>query len=426
MGMFGRLVVRGGWALLAMVAPVCPALAQIASGGDSILFRSDAAGVRIEPQYEPRPLNWGPLLADVRLTARSVVDSNVFRTTKSGADDIYLELAPSVRVFGRAGRANVTISANASIKRFSRFARENNETFELSSSLERDLGSDIRVRARTLYASETESRGVAGSNLVEAGPAELKVFQSGGGLSTDIGHVSLSIASDFVERSYAPLKLKAGGTLDQSFRDTRSVIVASRVSYGLTTAAAFFVAASSNLTVSTNRQSSPLRDSESSRFLAGFRTETDGLIVGEIGVGWRGQNYRNPVFRNYIGFTYDATVDWYPTRLVSARIQLGQDIVNSGLPTVAGILRRSAALNVYYDPLRNLRFSLALDREHDEFREIGFSTKTVTATLTGRYQVGRHLIVSAFGRIQSKDTSDSKRLEGYDSVAIGVALTGIF
>jgi hypothetical protein len=269
-----------------------------------------------------------------------------------------------------------------------------------------------------------EPRASAGINLVQAGPAELQLLQSSLTASTDFGRLGLAVSASLVQRTFQPLLLKAGGKLDQSFRDTRSVSIAPRASFGVAPGAGVFVAGSAVRTTSLDRQLATQRDSSGYTLLAGVRTETEGLIVGEIGLGWRGQSYRNPAFRNFSGFTYDATVDWYPTRLFSVRIQLGQDIVNSGLPTVAGILRRSVAVNAYYDPLRNLRFSLALDREHDEFREIGFSTNTITATLTSRYQIGRHLTVSAYGRLQARGTSDSNRLEGYDSVALGVAVTG--
>lgn len=425
--MFGQS--RAGWCgpllvLAALAALAMPAQAQIASGGDTVLFRSDAAGVRIEPQYEPRPLQWGPLLADLRLTARSVVDSNVLRTSTSRADDIYFELAPSVRILGSFGPHTATFSARASVKRFSRLVAQNNETVELLYAGRVDLGAGAFARWRTVYAREIEPRASAGVNIVQAGPAELQLLQSAFTASTDFGRLGVAVSAGVAQRTFQPLVLRAGGRLDQSFRDTRSISIAPRASLGVAPGASVFVAGSAVRTTSLDRRLSALRDSTGYTLLAGVRTETEGLVVGEIGIGWRGQSYRNPAFRNFSGFTYDATVDWYPTRLVSARVQLGQDIVNSGLPTVAGILRRNVAVNAYYDPLRNLRFSLALAREHDEFREIGFSTNTVTATLSGRYQIGRHLTVSAYGRVENRDTSDNSRLGGYDGVAVGVAVTG--
>ncbi len=424
MGMLKRSLAGRGGPLLTLAALAVPAHAQIASGGDTVLFRSDAAGVRIEPQYEPRPLQWGPLLADLRLTARLVVDSNILRTSNGGADDVYFELAPSMRVLGSFGPHTATFSARASAKRFSRLVAQNNETVELLYTGRVDLGAGSFAQWRTLYAREIEPRASAGINLVQAGPAELQLLQSALTASTDFGRLGLAVSAGVVQRTFQPLVLKAGGKLDQSFRDTRSISIAPRASFGVAPGAGVFVAGSAVRTTSLDRQLTVLRDSTGYTLLAGVRTETEGLIVGEVGIGWRRQNYSNPVFRNFGGFTYDATVDWYPTRLISARVQLGQDIVNSGLPTVAGILRRSVAVNAYYDPLRNLRFSLALGREHDEFREIDFSTNTVSATLAGRYQIGRHLTVSAYGRVETRDTSDSNRLGGYDSVAIGVAVTG--
>lgn len=417
---------RAGPVVLSLLAAAAqPAGAQISSGGETILFRTDAAGVRTEPQFEPPPLMIGPVQANLRVTARSVAETNVFRTAKSGGDDVYAEIAPSAGLLASIGPHAVTFSARATAKRYSRFARENNETISLNYGGRLDLGPNARAGWTTSFARETEPRGAAGENLVSAEPAEFQVLQTGLSASTDLGGLSIGVAGSVVSRTFFPLDLAVGGSRDQSFRNTRSIRVAPRASFGVAGSSAVFVAGSAVKTTSLDRVSNGLRDSSGYTLLGGFRSETNGLVIGEIGVGWRGQQYRNPLFADFQGFTYDATVDWYPTKLVSVRVQAGQDVVNSGLANVAGILRRSLAARAYYDPLRNLRFSLALDRDHDAFRELDFSTSTVTATLNGRYQLGRHVDVSAFAQFQSKASTDDKRLEGYQAVTVGVALTGV-
>lgn len=426
MSVIVQKVLRG---LLVLLLPtgigwVPCAQAQIASGGDTALFRSDAAGVRVEPQFEPRLLALGPLQAEVLLTARSVADSNIFRTSKGGAADLTFEILPSLRLLGSFGPHHATFSARAAVKRLARFRSENSETIDLSLGGRADFGSGSSTSWRMQYARDVESRGSAGSNIVAAGPPEFQTLQSAFTVRSDLGRLGVSAAAGIVQRSYLPLHLNAGGTLDQSFRDTRVLSIAPRASFGITSSAALFVAGSAIRTTSLNRARIGSRDAGGYTLLAGFRTETNGLVIGEIGVGRRGQNYRNPLFKDYHGLTYDATIDWYPTTLVSLRVQAGQDIVNSGLANVAGIVRRTVAANAYYDPLRNLRFNLGIEREHDIFREIKLSTNMVSATLTGRYQFGRHLGASSYFRLQTKDASDSKRLNGYTSVAVGIALTG--
>lgn len=414
------------WALvpLFLTVAVRPAHGQIASGGDSILFRSDAAGMRTEPQYEPKPIMIGPLVADVRMTLRTVADSNIFRTANGDADDVSFEAVPSLRLVGAFGPHNASFSARAAVVRHAKFVSENSETVDLALGGRLDLGAGALATWRTRYAREIESRGAGGNNLVTAGPAELQILQSAWTARGDLGRLTVSLAAGIAQRSYKALALRVGGSLDQSFRDTRAVSIASRASYGITSSAAVFVAGAATKTTSLDRDAFPRRDSSSYTVLAGFRTETNGLIIGEIGIGFRGQQYENPLFRDFSGFTYDATVDWYPTRLVSVRVQAGQDIANSGLANVAGILRRNAALTAYYDPLRNLRFAVSLDRESDEFRELDQASTTVTAGLTGRYQVNPMLGVSAFVRVQQKETTSSLTVDAFNSVAIGAAVTG--
>jgi hypothetical protein len=411
--------------VLLAIASAQPAAAQIASGGSSNLFRSDAAGIRVEPQYDVPQLYLGPLQANIALTVRTVIDNNIFRTANDRVDDVYFELAPSLRLLASLGPHSATFAARVALKRYAKSVQENNETVDLSYGGRVDLGEASSVTWNTGFARETESRGTAGTNLVSADPAEFQTLQSNWGATTNLGRIGIGVNGSIVQRTYLPLRRTAGGIVDQSFRDTRSLRIAPRASFGVAGSAAVFVAGSALRTTSLNRQIGDLRDANGYTLLAGFRTETDGLVVGEIGIGWRGQNYRNPKFLDFNGFTYDATVDWYPTRLFSLRVQAGQDIVNSGIPTVAGILRRTLAARAYYDPLRNLRLSLALDRDLDSFRELRFSTKTATTSLTSRFQLTRHFDISAYARFQSKSTSNARRLEGYDSFAVGVAFTGV-
>jgi hypothetical protein len=402
----------------------CAVYAQITSGGESTLFRSDAAGVRVEPQFEPKPLTIGPWLADIRLTARAVADSNVLRTTTAPTSDTAVTVSPSVRLSGRFDTYNISASARADVKRWAKRVRENSETFDLSLGGRIDLDGSSEATWRTQYAREVEPRGSAGANITTTGPSELGFLQTTLTARSALGRLTVSVATGIAQRKYLALVQPKGAALDQSFRDTRALFVAPRANFALTPATSFFLAGAATKTTSVDRRLMGLRDSVGYTVLAGFRTEATRLIVGEIGVGWRGQNYGNAAFKDFGDLTYDATVDWYPTPLVSVRLQAGQDVVNSGLPQVAGIARRTLRWNTYYDPLRNFRISVEAEHEKDRFREIGLTTNTATATLTGRYQIDRHLSMSSFWRWQNKVTSNTVGAGGFTDFAAGLALTG--
>jgi hypothetical protein len=405
-------------------AGATPAFAQVASGGGSVLFRSDAAGVRVEPQYEPEPLRLGSLIADVRVAVAAVADSNVLRTAEGNADNVYLNVAPSVRLIGNIGPDSIALVARADLRRFASRATENSETFDLAASGRLDLGLNAQATWRAQMARDVELRGSAGSNVVAAGPAEYRTANVQASGQAQFGRLAISTSAAVSRRSYLPLVLNAGGKADQSFRDTRTVTVGPRANFSLTPATAFFVGGSASETQSLDRRQGRRRDSRGLALLAGVKLEGERLVVGEIGVGWRAQNYRNPLFSDYSGLTYDATIDWYPTPLISFRAQAGQDIVNSGLATVAGIIRQNVGVKAFYDPRRNVRVTLAIDHEHDDFREIGLTTDTTSTILTGQYLAGRHLIMSAFCRLQVRDASDGQSLDDYRSLAIGFAFTG--
>ena len=400
------------------------ACAQITSAGDTVLFRSDVAGTRVEPQYQATPLVIGPMLATIALTARLATDSNIFRTAENARHDAYLEAIPSVGIAARFGAHTATLSARAATRRFARFSSENRNAVDVAYGGQIDLGPPSTASFRTTYGRESEQRGSAGLNLVAAGPAELQRIESSASVSTEFRRLGVSASVGIARRSYDALRPANSPAISQAFRDIKALRVGSRVNFRAGPAATIFASGAANRTQSIERSQGQLRDATGYTLLAGLRSDTESLIVGEVGIGWRGQNYRNPAFRDFAGLTYDATVDWYPTRLVSVRVQAGQEIVNSNFANVAGIVRRSVGATFFYDPLRKLRFVFALNRELDDYRELGLSTQTTSAGLTGNYQIGRRVDVNAFGRIISKGSSNVRLVERYASFAFGIGLTG--
>ncbi len=400
------------------------ACAQSASAGDTVLFRSDVAGTRVEPQYQATPLVIGPMLATIALTARVASDTNIFRTSKNTRHEVYVEAIPSIGIAARFGAHTATLSARAAARRHARFSSENRNAVDVAYGGQIDLGPPSTASFRTTYGRESEPRGSAGLNLAAAGPAEVQKIESSASVSTEFRRLGVSASASIARRSYDPLRPANSPAISQAFRDTKTLRVGSRVNFRALPSATIFASGSANRTQSIEGSRGLLRDATGYTLLAGLRSDTESLIVGEVGIGWRGQNYRNPAFRDFAGLTYDATVDWYPTRLVSVRIQAGQDIVNSNFSRVAGIVRRSVSGTFFYDPLRELRFVFALNRDLDDYRELDFSTRTTSAGLTGTYQIGRRVDFSAFGRIISKGSSDVRFVDAYDSLAVGIGLTG--
>ena len=409
--------------IIALLVIAEPATAQIASGGDTTLFKSDAAGVRSEPQFAARAISFGPWLADLRLTAAAIADSNVFRAASNRESDVKLTVSPTANLVGSFGADRVTLTAEADLTRHANVATENSETFALTAGGLFDFGPNASATARLRYAHEVETRGQAGSNIVNAGPAEVRRFEGAESFRAAFGRLTIALGVGYVEQRYAPLTLRSGGSIDQSFRNTRIFSLTPRANFALSPDTSFFVATGATKTKSIRRDVT-LRDATGYRLLAGVRSESNGLVIGEVGVGWRRQNYKNPLLKDFGGFTYDVTLDWYPTQLVSLRLQGGQDITNSGLTTVAGIERRTTAFKVYYDPLRRLRLTFALDYDRDRYREIGVGTRSTTAALTSRYLISPRFSVSGYLRYQSKTSSDAATLPGYRAASAGFALTG--
>lgn len=397
--------------------------AQIASGGSDRLFRSDAAGTRVEPEFDPKPFRVGSFLAEVRLSEETRLETNVLNTRTNTRSDVSLSLEPVVAVRTDWNRHLLTLLTRARMQRYNNVTSENRTAYEarLGARFDAERGSEFMSSIR--YTREAEDRGFGGSN--QAGePAFLKLLDARTSVRTDIAGIQLDASIDAEERRYEDIRAGAGMRVDQSFRDIRSVSLNPRVNVPSGAYTVVFATARVSRSESIDPRPSRKRDATGTAVLAGIRFEGPGLLAAEAGFGWRTRNYDSVRFRDYEGATWDIAVDGYPTQLTSFRLQAGQDFRNSGLAEVPAILVRTYSFAGYYDMKRNLRLKLSLDLDRERYREIGLTTATVTTTLVGSYTLSPRIGASLYLRYRDRSSSDANRVEPYSGITLGASLTG--
>lgn len=403
------------------------ALAQSIGTGSSIvidpqLARNDAAGARIEPAFQPRPIPVGPLFAQAGVSVVTGHDSNVFNRPRARSDAVFT-LAPRLTLKTDLPRHRLSFVAAGTFRRFARRQSENSEEFELKGQGQLDFAERQAILASIEYGHEIEPRSSAGSAANAAEPVGFRRFATQIGSRLEFGALRLVPQFGYRRVDYTPLELADGGAASQSFRDTRTVEGELSIEYDFTGLISGFASGRVSDVASTQAPAEQRRDSRSYSVLVGVRGDLSPVIFGEIGIGYQLRRYDVPRYRDFEGATFRADVQWYVTPLVTLRLQGARTFENSGNPLVAGILSDKTTLSAYYDPLRNLRVSLSGSYDHNRYREVDTRALRTSARLQAQYLINRTLSVGAYASFLHQNVRGQPIVNEFSSFGAGVGLT---
>lgn len=414
---------------LASGVAVSPGLAcaqQVGAGSsivvDPQLARSDVAGGRIEPAFQPRAIPIGPLFAQAGVSVVGGYESNVFNRPDARADAA-LNLAPRLLLQADLPRHELSFAATGSFRRFARLESENSEEFDLRGKGQFDLAEQQAISGSIEYAREIEPRSSAGSFANAAEPVSFRRFAAQIEARLALGRLRLVPQLDYRRTDYSPLELEGGGEASQSFRDTRTLQGKIAIEYDFTGLLSGFVAGTATDVDSTKAPAAQQRDSRGYSALAGLRGDISPVIFGEVGVGYQSRSYRLPRYRDFAGITFSADLQWYVTPLLTLRAQAQQVFENSGRPEVAGILSDKVTISAYYDPLRNLRLSASGSFVYNKYREVDTRAYRKSARLQAQYLINRGLSIGSYLSFLRQDVRGQAIVNEFTSFGAGVGMT---
>jgi hypothetical protein len=419
--MCGREALAG---LLLTTALPGLASAQSAIGGTGPLFRADVAGARAEPGLTPKPIRLGAWLADINATTEARYESNILNSRVDKLYDMSFAFEPSAALRSNWRRHAVAFRADATLRHYVTERRQDTDTYDLGIDGRLDLPRDGEATGGLAYSRVAEERGSGGATNGGAGPVLTRVWDVHTAGKAQLGRFALDGRWSLSERHYEDLRDADGAVVDQSFRDVRIGSGAGRIGYRVDRRVSPFVAADLSSTTSIFPLEGRRRDALNYGALVGVDLRDIGLFSARLAAGWRRRDYENRRYKDYDGPTWDATLDWYPRRLVSMRFESTQDFRNSNLRDVAGILVRTGTITTYYDMLRKLRLKLVTGYERDRYREIGVRTDAVGVTLAGDYTLGPRIAAHAYVRYKRRWSTDPRKVGVYSGMTAGFSVTG--
>lgn len=394
----------------------------------SPLLRDDVADTRTIPGYAAPGLRMGALTIAPQLAALTDFDSNVLSRTANKQGDVAFTVAPAVTASGEIGRTHLALGASGSAVRHARLTGQNHETFALDAKGALSLSSALELGVAAGWARKAEPNYTVGAASTEGSATLFQQLQGTVGLAANLGILRLLARADLDRFDYLPVRRPDGSLADQSFRDQRALTMTLQAERALPGGRMLFTSASLRRGDSLHPSLCCDRTARGGEVLAGLRGELTHLINAEISVGYQWRGYRTAAYRDYRGGAFRARVEWYPTPLISTALTVRRDIVDSGLPTSAGVVVDSFQLRTVYEVKRNLNLVATAGFTHEKYRDdvtAGPSARAVSAGVEARLALSNRYLVGAFARYRNRSSSSTllPRLGGAVSGGLSLRLS---
>ncbi len=147
-----------------------------------------------------------------------------------------------------------------------------------------------------------------------------------------------------------------------------------------------------NLQTSTNND----RSSDDYEASIGFDLDLDGILVGNIAIGYASRNYIQP-FPDISEPVINASVNWNISRLTTLRLDTDRTIRETFIDSFSGYLSTTAEFGIDHELRRNLLLNGSFIYRRDEYAGIGNSTrddKTYDIVVGSTYTLSRNLSAS--------------------------------
>ncbi len=355
------------------------------------------------------------------LDAATGYDGNVFNV-QDGRSDRYLVASPRLDVEDDWGGGNLSLSGGATVLRYARLTSENSLALNGRASGRVDLSGTDRLDTNLSVARIPEPRGTGGVGIGLARPLIRNEFHSGIGGTAEVGGLVFSGALRADTQRYGDVPLRSGRIADQRYRNLDTVRAVVELGRRLGGNLVAFTQADVARDRSVSTPAALNRDAIGQTYSMGVRGDLAPLVTAQIVLGYRRVDYANPVYPDFAGPGYAATIDWYPRPLLSMRLTADRLFANSGIAGAAGIDTRREQLTVFWDPTRITRVRLSTTRFDERYRGAALSSGGVEAQVSIRYAFSRHAALTGSIGYRDRSSSNTALVSPYRA---GTALVGL-
>ncbi len=382
------------------------AQAQLSGAGSNFLnspLSNDSVRQRARPEYDPTGIRVGSFLAFPQVDTSASYDSNVFDATNPTSDFVF-GIAPRVTLLSDWSRNQIVATAGSRSFFFVDNDSENNTNpdasiqgrFDIGRQRDRPGSSAIRVFAG--YQRSTEARGEPEALVGTQERVQFDTYSGGIRWDSFINRLRYGVGVQANQVWFQDSIIAATGLpFDNSDRDRLEVSATGEVGYDFAAGYVAFVRGTVNKREFTDGadRTGVDRDSEGFEVVAGAKVELATTLVGEAFAGYLTQVYEGGGLPDVDGVTFGASLEWYPSPLVTGRINASRSVEDTivvglnQLPT-SGRFDTNLGIGIDYEAARNIILSGDVGVLDSDFEGSGREDRQYGAGVDGRLLINRN------------------------------------
>lgn len=383
----------------------------------------DVAGNRSQPAYEATGISLGSFRIFPSLGAGAEFNSNIYARSTDVLSDLALTVTPSLRVARTEPGSSIELSASAPLRRYAALSGLNDDQFFLSGSMFREVSGRTVLRAAFDVSKSTANRGTIENGLQIGGPLRQTSFGATAGISHPFNRLTLEAAARANRTTYGTVALENGASLDQSFRDDTMTGVTVSTSYELSPRFSAVARGSFDRFNFDDSRPASNRSANASSATLGATYDLTHLLTVAGGVGVRQLNFRNSLFEDVTGLALYGLVRFYPTRLISIRLDVSQTTTTSVFDQVSAVVVTRAKSGFDYEYRRNVIVSGSAALSNEHYGAVDATSQHYSVDGSVSWRPNRTLRMTGSAGIEGRRKAVAGLAPEYNSIRVSVALS---
>jgi hypothetical protein len=312
---------------------------------------------RSRPDYDPMGVRWGSFVFLPSVISSAIWDSNVYASRTNREEDMRYVLSPRLSIQSDWPTHALAIDLGADISRYGRLSSEDRDEFGAQLKHRLDILQNMNLVTTLRAARLFEARGSNNAVFQAFSPTPYDSYLGDVTLNQTFNRFGYALGVNIQRNDYESVGLTNGQIFNQRFRSGDISTVSFRPFYEFSPGYRAFLQAQYNWR---DYQGVGINDrgSEGYNIQGGVEFEVTRLLSGQVGLGYLGQDYRNPLLRSSSGLAANAVITWNPTPLMTVRAGIDRQITDGVSTFSSGQLATSTFASIDYELLRNLIVSL--------------------------------------------------------------------
>ena len=351
---------------------------------------------RPRPEVEALGGRVGQFLVFPSISLAEQYDDNVFSTTNNTVDDFITIVRPSVRVKSDWNNHELNAFGWGAIARYASESDENWADAAFGADYRHDIARSTAANVGFKFARLHEDRSST-EDVSGAEPTTYTLMEPNVGATHKFGRFKVGVDGSLRKFNFSDTDAVNGGTINNDDRDRNEWQGGVRLGYEIRPEYEAFVRSSYNV----RKYSDAVddngfdRDSNGYEMVVGTAANLTDLVVGEVFVGYRSQDFDDSRLSTVSGVGGGANLTWSVTKLTSVSGYLTRTVEDTTEVNTSGYFLTRLGVQVDHELLRNLLIGASGGYAVSDYEGISRTDDTYSAGAYVKYLTNRYLDLSA-------------------------------